>query len=80
MEEVFKRLRRGGIPGLIAGEEKPRSKVIGGAVAALVFLAAIPRVGVLVGLGFVIAFSVLWGLFIRIRKRRAGVPLDSADY
>jgi hypothetical protein len=79
-EEAFHRLRRGGLTGLVAGEEKTKTKALAGGIAGVLFLLAIPTVGVLIGLAGVVLYSVVWGLVIRFRKRRAGVPLDSADY
>ena len=78
--DAFTRLRRGGLPGLIAGEEKLRSKLFGAVLALVIFFAAAPTVGVLIGLAAVIVSSVAWGVVIRLRKRRAGVPLDSIEY
>jgi hypothetical protein len=77
---VGDRLRRGGLTGLIGGEEKRRSKLIGSGVAVLLFLGLAPLVGVLVALLAVVVYATLSGLVLRLRKRSAGVSLDSTDY
>jgi hypothetical protein len=77
---VGDRLRSGGLTGLIGGKEKRRSKLIGSGIAVLVFLGLAPIVGVLFALLAVVAYATLSGLTLRLRKRRAGVSLDSTDY
>jgi hypothetical protein len=69
-----------GLPGLISGAETPRDKVRGTVLTTFTGLALLARETFLVALAGAMAVGVLWGLWILIRKRRAGVSIDSIDY
>ena len=79
-KRISDRLWSGGITGLIGGAERRRSKLIGTPGAFLLFFALRPVTGFLVALIAVAIYSTVAGLVLRLRKHRAGVPLDSLDY
>jgi hypothetical protein len=69
-----------GLPGLISGAETPRDKATGTVLVTFTGLALLTVTGFLVALAGAAAVAVLWGLWILIRKRRAGAAIDSVDY
>jgi hypothetical protein len=69
-----------GLPGLISGAETSRDKTCGTVLVTFTGLALLAAAGFLVALAGAAAVAVLWGLWILIRKRRAGVSIDSIDY
>jgi hypothetical protein len=78
--EIGRRLRMAGLPGLISGAETPRDKASGTVIVTLTGLALLAIEGFLVAFAGAAAVAVLWGLWILIRKRRAGASINSTDY
>lgn len=77
---ISDRLWDGGITGLIGGKQRRRTKVIGLVLVLVAFQTVRVEAGLIAGFGAVIVVSALAGLILRLRKRYAGVSLDSAEY
>jgi hypothetical protein len=78
--KVSDRLWDGGLTGLVGGKQRLRTKLIGTALGLVVFRTVQVEAGIVAGFGAVIIYAALAGLFLRLRKRAAGAPLDSTEY
>lgn len=69
-----------GLIGVVAGNVKTRDQVLSSAAAVLVGLPVLWSEGVVIGILAITAIAVGYGLLIRLRKWKLGVPRHSSDY
>lgn len=75
-----RRVAKTGLVGLIAGEVKQRDFLLVAGAIALIAQAVWRLAGFLVAFVVAVALFAIFGLVVRVRKRRAGVAMDSAEY